>query len=139
MKSWFRPLAFVLSILEMWLFGVGYGIKTDQPPADPQPPVQTVRSIEGDNALAPSVLYAERMANTVQGYRSVASPQVTKEAEATVSYSALTQSALLTASRMRTSSANPVKLPANIVGCAAAVMSSAAAERVLVPLEAPLE
>ena len=66
MKNWFRPLAFVLSILEMWLLGVGYGIKTDQPPADPQPPVQTVRSIEGDNALAPSVLYAERTANTVQ-------------------------------------------------------------------------
>ncbi len=65
MKKWIRPIAYLLSILEMWLLGVGYGMKTDLP-VQPQPSVQTVRSIEGDNELSASVIYAEQMANTVQ-------------------------------------------------------------------------
>lgn len=60
-----KGLAFLLSFVQMWLFGVGYGPKVTTPET-PQPPVQTVRSIEGDSALSASVLYAERMANTVQ-------------------------------------------------------------------------
>ena len=65
MNTIIRRLAFLLSLLQMWLLGVGYGIKAD-PPAQTQLPVQTVRSIEGDSNLSASVQYAEQMANTVQ-------------------------------------------------------------------------
>ena len=60
-----KALSFLLSFVQMWLIGVGYGFKIE-PPETPQPPVRTVRSIEGDSTLSASVLYAERMANTVQ-------------------------------------------------------------------------